>query len=607
MAEPLGCILYITGFLIYWYSSQRLSSSSSSVTNTSTNTSGNSSNTQYRMLTFILTLVEIALWTFAMVLSVLTKETGVTLAGVVVSTATAYLLERIGYTLLITDTTDSATVKSGYTSASASVSASLFLARLRAIPSLFTHRKWIIDCSSGQLLWIVCALLSVVGYTFMRMITATYDIVELFSEIKKTPYGNWSITNIINWVYALLQQHQGSIGGSLYLGKSELIRKAENPFAFLTGTERMFSIAYLHFRYMFVMIYPKDLSAEYAFDCISKVSDIHDVRNIYTLMTYGSLLIGFGIGLVCVLFPRIQSSKYITLNPTAILIALIGLVVPFLPASGVSEVKSSCCCRSSTYINSVTNDIYTMAVVVVAEPVFLRLGTLLAERLLYISSIGFCMLLSIILFKLCVLLIWICGGYRSTKTSTSTTTSTTTNDNDVSAVVELPSDDSSKNKKKKVNFSASVIQHRKLQSQTQSKNKTKSKTKESSGSGSEALSIDSSELSMRCLYFIIVLVIVSLYSWKTIDRNPAWKNDTTLFLDSYKVCPRSAKLNLQIAKIRLNEGNATAARRHVNNAAKIDPDFCDVGYQDAILKVIHEGDVEGGLEVAANNLRCIYT
>eukprot|EP01041_Mallomonas_annulata_P002741 gene2741-5402_t len=346
MAEPLGCILYITGFLIYWYSSQRLSSSSSSLTNTNTN----SSNTQYHMLTFILTLIAIALWSFAMVLSVLTKETGVTLAGVIVGTATAYLLERIGYTLLITATTDSTTVQSITTNTSKSASASSFLSRLRAIPSLFTHRKWIIDWSSGQLLWIACALLSVVGYTFMRMITATYDIVELFSEIKKTPYDNWSITNKINWINALLQQHQGSIGGSLYLGKSELIRKAENPFAFLTGTERMFSIAYLHFRYMFVMIYPKDLSAEYAFDCISKVSDIHDVRNIYTLMTYGSLLIGIGIGLVCVLFPRRQlssplplsssSSKYITLNPTAILIALIWLVVPFLPASGVSEVKS---------------------------------------------------------------------------------------------------------------------------------------------------------------------------------------------------------------------------------------------------------------------------
>ena len=85
---------------------------------------------------------------------------------------------------------------------------------------------------------------------------------------------------------------------------------------------------------------------------------------------------------------------------------------------------------------------------------------------------------------------------------------------------------------------------------------------------------------VRCL---ITIPIIFLYSKATIERNPAWKDDKTLFLEAYKVCPTSAKLNLQISKLHFNEGNITGSRYYVNKAYEIDPEFCDIGYEEVRL------------------------
>jgi hypothetical protein len=74
-----------------------------------------------------------------------------------------------------------------------------------------------------------------------------------------------------------------------------------------------------------------------------------------------------------------------------------------------------------------------------------------------------------------------------------------------------------------------------------------------------------------------------------------------------KVCPNSAKLNLQVAKLRLNEGNATGARVHVDIAKKIDPNFCDIEFQDAVIMIMHENKLEEGIQLLSKNLRCVYT
>lgn len=111
----------------------------------------------------------------------------------------------------------------------------------------------------------------------------------------------------------------------------------------------------------------------------------------------------------------------------------------------------------------------------------------------------------------------------------------------------------------------------------------------------------------NCLYWTAILTIVALYAQRTILRNPDWKNDATLHISSLNVCSRSAKLQLQVTKLKLNEGKFEEAARHVALAKEIDPEFCDVWYQEALLNIAYYHDMDAAIEKLADSLQCIFT
>lgn len=122
--------------------------------------------------------------------------------------------------------------------------------------------------------------------------------------------------------------------------------------------------------------------------------------------------------------------------------------------------------------------------------IFLRLGTLLAERLLYIPSVGmwsyyliprFSSSFSVISLStaFCVLFAYLLGAFLKTISR--------------------------------------FISHEPL-----------------------------SDRKQRMMLTFLVVPILSVYARVIISRNPDWANDTTLHLSSLSVCPRSAKLNLQV-------------------------------------------------------------
>lgn len=307
---------------------------------------------------------------------------------------------------------------------------------------------------------------------------------------------------------------------SAYLSDSQLIRNAENPFAFLHGKEKAMSLMYLHFRYFWVMLWPDEQSAEYSFNCIPKVSTSKDPRFVTTCIFYG-LLLGAGLyGIVRLASattvqgnPKTKTSTsevtsgtappeslehdiasedtdYFSYSPTALLDSLMWMIIPFIPAAGV----------------------------------FLRLGTLLAERLLYIPSLGFCLLLSLAVFH-------------------------TTN----------------------------------------------------------MVTLWQSKRISAAWYWITILIITIQYALKAREYSPHWHNDATLFRKSLVTCPNSAKLQLQVAKLHLNAGQHDKARVHIARAKEIDPNFCDIGYQEALLALVGDGDSVRAMELAADNLQCIYS
>ena len=111
----------------------------------------------------------------------------------------------------------------------------------------------------------------------------------------------------------------------------------------------------------------------------------------------------------------------------------------------------------------------------------------------------------------------------------------------------------------------------------------------------------------KVLYWLLITVIVSMYAQRTIERNPDWKDDATLHLSSLNVCPRSAKLQLQVSKLKINQGHFKEAEQHLSLAREIDPDFCDIWYQEALMNIAYYHDIDGAIEKLSDSLHCIFT
>lgn len=144
---------------------------------------------------------------------------------------------------------------------------------------------------------------------------------------------------------------------AIYLGNSELIRKAENPFTFLKGQERLLSYIYLHFRYFYLLLLPIQLCAEYAFNCIPSVSEVLDIRNIYSFGMYVAFMVTVAKCLVNILFRRdkknIGNINYLpeegelipklSSDSEYVLYCLALMIVPFVPIRFIQPIY--------TYIN----------------------------------------------------------------------------------------------------------------------------------------------------------------------------------------------------------------------------------------------------------------
>lgn len=107
---------------------------------------------------------------------------------------------------------------------------------------------------------------------------------------------------------------------------------------------RILSYGQSHFWYFMKLCYPYYLCFDYGYDCIPMISHLFDIRNVLPLFVYSIIVI--------LLYYAIQHLR-ITL-----LLALVTFILPLIPALNI----------------------------------FVSVGTILAERLLFIPSIGFCWL-----------------------------------------------------------------------------------------------------------------------------------------------------------------------------------------------------------------------
>ena len=109
---------------------------------------------------------------------------------------------------------------------------------------------------------------------------------------------------------------------------------------------RALSYAQMHFWYIFKLLYPRYLCFDYGYSCIPLVHDIIDWRNILPLLTYSTVS-------WTITYASCQAR-------VSLLVGLAVLLLPLLPAVNV----------------------------------LFPVGTLLAERLLFVPSMGFCIIIA---------------------------------------------------------------------------------------------------------------------------------------------------------------------------------------------------------------------
>ncbi|ETN11496.1 hypothetical protein PPTG_10366 [Phytophthora nicotianae INRA-310] len=120
---------------------------------------------------------------------------------------------------------------------------------------------------------------------------------------------------------------------------------------------RMLSYAHLHAWYLWKLVWPRWLCFDYGYNAIPVIESITDPRNVYTLIAY----VVVAVGLRSAILQLVGSRKT---PPSSLYMMSIAFgVVPFVPASNV----------------------------------IFPVGTVVAERLLYFPSVGFCLLVGCII------------------------------------------------------------------------------------------------------------------------------------------------------------------------------------------------------------------
>jgi Domain of unknown function (DUF1736) len=254
MAEATSLTLSIITFCIFYKSSTMIMS-------------GNNRGcllTVYASQSFLGQMLRYVLFFIFLALSVLCKETGITVCGLIVASSGISLLTAIKSFLL----------SRGYQTNRASIEG-----RINGV--LEVTVLW----GKTNILWLLAALCGMFFYSLLRVNLLLPKKSEYYIPFK-------TITSVFDasvWMEVTVRVSKS------YLGDSKFIRKAENSYAFLVGREKLLSLMYLHYRYFYQLILPYSLCAEYSFDCIPKVTSLDDPRFFLSLGLYIFLITVFFI------------------------------------------------------------------------------------------------------------------------------------------------------------------------------------------------------------------------------------------------------------------------------------------------------------------------
>lgn len=208
---------------------------------------------------------------------------------------------------------------------------------LAALDAYLAGRFWI-----AHVLSVLAALAKEIGVSASALFVA-FDLVDFWTT--QTTVRLWRPCVAVASFLAVVFLHISKHGERLVYQWTVL----ENSVATLDH-DKLLTYAYLHVVYFSKLLAPWRLCYDYGYPCIPHVQGWRDARNVWTLLLYSGL-VGTGVRALAVRDKRSLACLALTL-------------VPFVPASQI----------------------------------FLEVGTILGERLLYLPSLGYCLSLARLLW-----------------------------------------------------------------------------------------------------------------------------------------------------------------------------------------------------------------
>ena len=231
-----------------------------------------------------------------------------------------------------------------------------------------------------------------------------------------------------------------------------------------TFLERTLSYGQSHFWYFAKLVFPRHLCFDYGLACIPTIASIADWRNIFPIISYSGVALLLGQALM-----KMRIS---------LLVGFAMLLLPLFPALNI------------------------------VFPV----GTLLAERLLFVPSIGFCLIVGeLVTVDLTAIWVNIAGELNATLESGA-----------ISVLLKPLFSSSSSNNNNNNN------------------NNSNNSKRDPPGSG------------VRNAFLFLLLC---LYSIRVVTRNQDWLKEVTVYETALDVCPLSVKANNNVGMFRLGRGD----------------------------------------------------
>ena len=353
------------------------------------------------------------------------------------------------------------------------------------------------------------------------------------------------------------------------------VMQVENPIPFADPQTAKLTTGFLHAKYFHLLLLPWHLSADWSFACIPYLYSLSDPRNAATAALYAAVLWVVIASRPCTILSCILHGS----QPAAT-VSNPGQQVDSSPATTdpllLNTTSNASHCNGSRSTDAQTKQadkwrqaVWRMVIVVgliigpfvPAANIFFYVGTFIGERLLYLPSVGYCMMLAHFLIKLlgpgglhslhAIMLhlgisppastagafeCWgaepampaVPAGQREGVPSESPTSRAGGN-TAVRGDTRLP-------------YCKSTDQHmQQEEQQEQQVQQCKPSVHSSKATGRDASYSSRHVRGWIGLAFILVLLLG--YSWRTVIRNRDWQDEETLFLAAQKVTSCASSLS----------------------------------------------------------------